>query len=45
MALMPRSPHVTSIEDPAPKARVVVMVWDSLEQIEDWRDSTQPWGH
>ena len=32
---------VTAIEGAPPKRRVVVMVWDSLEQIEAWRNSPQ----
>ena len=32
---------VTTIEGAPPKRRVVVMVWDSLEQIEAWRNSPQ----
>jgi uncharacterized protein (DUF1330 family) len=32
---------VTAIEGTPPKNRVVVMRWDSLEQLRAWRDSAQ----
>ena len=32
---------VTAIEGAPPKRRVVVMVWDSLEQVQAWRNSPQ----
>lgn len=32
---------VTAIDGAPPKRRVVVMVWDSLEQIQAWRNSAQ----
>ena len=32
---------VTAIEGAPPRQRVVVMVWDSLDQIQAWRDSPQ----
>ena len=35
------SEKVTTIDGAPPKRRVVVMVWDSLEQIQAWRNSAQ----
>jgi len=35
------SEEVTAIDGAPPKRRVVVMVWDSLEQIQAWRNSAQ----
>jgi uncharacterized protein (DUF1330 family) len=35
------SEKVTAIDGAPPKRRVVVMVWDSLEQIQAWRNSAQ----
>jgi uncharacterized protein (DUF1330 family) len=32
---------VTSIEGSAPKSRVVIVRWDSLDQLNAWRDSPQ----
>jgi uncharacterized protein (DUF1330 family) len=34
---------VTSLEGAAPKARVAVQVWDSMESIKTWRDDPQYW--
>jgi uncharacterized protein (DUF1330 family) len=34
---------VTSLEGAAPKARVAVQVWDSMERIKTWRDDPQYW--
>jgi uncharacterized protein (DUF1330 family) len=34
---------VTSLEGAAPKARVAVQVWDSMERIKAWRDDPQYW--
>ena len=33
--------NVTSIEGTPPKGRVVIMQWDSLDQIKAWRNSAQ----
>jgi uncharacterized protein (DUF1330 family) len=33
--------NVTPIEGTAPSNRVVIVAWDSLEQIQAWRDSAQ----
>jgi uncharacterized protein (DUF1330 family) len=33
--------NVTAIEGTPPKGRVVVMRWDSLEQLRAWRDSAR----
>lgn len=35
--------RVTSLEGAAPKARVAVQVWDSMERIKTWRDDPQYW--
>ena len=35
------SQKVTAIEGTRPKNRVVVMRWDSMEQLRGWRDSAQ----
>ena len=35
------SQKVTAIEGTSPKGRVVVMRWDSLEQVQAWRDSPE----
>ena len=34
---------MTSLEGAAPKARVAVQVWDSMERIKTWRDDPQYW--
>ena len=39
--IMAAGQNVTSIEGTPPKARVVIMQWDSLDQIKAWRDSAQ----
>jgi uncharacterized protein (DUF1330 family) len=33
--------EVTAIEGVAPKRRVVIVLWDSLEQLQAWRNSAQ----
>jgi uncharacterized protein (DUF1330 family) len=35
------SQKITAIEGTPPKGRVVVMRWDSLEQLRAWRDSSE----
>ena len=37
--LLAASQKVTSLEGAPPKARVAIQVWDSLEQVQAWRNS------
>ena len=37
--LLAASQKVTSLEGTPPKARVAIQVWDSLEQVQAWRNS------
>ena len=39
--ILAASQNATAIEGGPPKARVVIMQWDSLDQIKAWRDSAQ----
>src|SRR5213083_2121735 len=39
--LLAAGQNVTSIEGASPKKRVVVQVWDSMEQIKAWRNSAE----
>jgi len=34
-------PYVTAVEGEAPKSRVVLQAWDSVESIQAWRNSPQ----
>ena len=39
--ILAASQNATAIEGAPPKARVVIMQWESLDQIKAWRDSAQ----
>ncbi|MGH7865104.1 MAG: DUF1330 domain-containing protein [Candidatus Binataceae bacterium] len=39
--LLAAGQKVTAIEGQPPKARVAVLVWDSMEKIQAWRNSAE----